>query len=401
MRFAIATLGCKTNQYESQRLREGLVSAGHTEHPFSEPGADWYIINTCTVTHRSDSDARKLIRRALRQGGRVVVTGCQAVVYPQEISAISDEVAVALPDQLRELFGIDLPSSIAAFNGHSRPFVKVQEGCSMSCAYCIVPRAKGKPVSRPWGDVISEMEALYTRGYREIVLTGINIGLYEGGMARLLEKILAHTRIPRIRISSLEPWTVEDALIEMVINEPRVCKHLHLPLQHGSDHVLKAMGRPYTSSYFSSLVNKISSGSDEIAIGMDIIAGFPGEDDESFEESYRFIEDMHVSYLHVFPFSPRPGTLAAGMGGKVGNEKVRWRARRLRNLSREKRQAFAHSRIGFAEEVLVTKVCPGFFFGITSHYLMVQVPGKASEGDIVRVMLLGLDGTALRGEFLG
>ncbi len=401
MRFAISTLGCKVNQYESQRLREGLISAGHTEHPFSEYGADWYIINTCTVTNRADADARKLVRRALRQGGRVVVTGCLAVVYPEEINSISGEVEAVLPDQLCKVFDIDLPSSISAFNGHSRAFVKIQQGCNMSCAYCIVPRARGKPVSRPWEDIVSEMDVLHARGYSEVVLSGINIGLYEEGMALLIEKVLTHTRMPRIRISSLEPWTVENALIEIVAGEPRVCKHLHLPLQHGCDSILKTMGRPYTTRYFRSLIDRISSGSDEISIGLDIIVGFPGEDDEAFEESYRFIEDMQVSYLHVFPFSPRPGTLAAGMGGRASGEKIRWRARRLRDLSREKRQSFARSRVGYVEEVLVTKVCHTSFFGMSSNYLTVQVQGSASEGAILRVMLLDMDGSTLRGELLG
>jgi threonylcarbamoyladenosine tRNA methylthiotransferase MtaB len=401
MRFAISTLGCKINQYESQLLREGLISAGHTEHPFSEPGADWYIINTCTVTHRSDADARKLIRRALRHGGRVVATGCQAVMYAEEIKSISNEVIVALPDKVYDIFNIDKPLFISDFEGHSRAFVKVQQGCDMFCAYCIVPHTKGSPVSRRWEDIVSEIESLQQRGYKEVVLTGINIGLYEGGLARLLEKVITKTSVERIRISSLEPWTLEESLMGMVVQEPRMCKHLHLPLQHGSDTLLKAMGRPYTSGYFQSLVERIQSVSNEIAIGSDIIVGFPGEDDEAFEESFRFIADTQIAYLHVFPFSPRPGTPAYLMGSRVNEKVVKERARRLRELSREKRQAFARSRIGSEEEILVTKECHGSSFGVTSNYLTVQLKSPATEGDFVRVRLMGMEGSILQGEYLG
>lgn len=400
MRFAISTSGCKVNQYESQCLREGLLGAGHTEQPFSEPGADWYIINTCTVTHRSDADARNLMRRALRLGGRVAVTGCQAVVYPEGIRAVSEEVVVVRPEQLGEVFGIALPQAISAFDGHSRAFVKVQQGCDMFCSYCIVPHARGKPESRPGEKVVAEVNALADAGYAEVVLTGINIGLYEGGLALLVEKVLSETSVPRIRISSLEPWTVEEHLIALVADEPRMCKHLHLPLQHGSDVLLKAMGRPYTVGYFRSLLERIASRSEDIAVGADVIVGFPGENEALFEESRSFIRDSTAAYLHVFPFSPRPGTPAARMDGRPGDEEVRVRARRLRDLSREKRQSFARSRMGCEEELLVTRVCPGSFFGVTSNYLTVQAKGAATEGDIVRVRLSEMDGNTLRGETL-
>jgi threonylcarbamoyladenosine tRNA methylthiotransferase MtaB len=401
MKFAISTLGCKINQYESQLLREGLLAAGHTEHPFTDPGADWYIVNTCTVTHRSDADARKLVRRALRHGGRVMVTGCQAVVSPDEIRSIASDMIVAPPAEIYNILHIAMPRFISDFDGHSRAFVKVQQGCNMYCSYCIVPHAKGFPMSRRWEDIITEVENLHQRGYKEVVLTGINIGLYEGGLARLVEKVIERTSIERIRISSLEPWTLEDALMKMVVEEPRVCKHLHLPLQHGSDSLLKIMGRPYTSSYFRSLVDKIHTGSEKIAVGSDIIVGFPGENEKTFEECFRFIAGTRISYLHVFPFSPRPGTAAYHMDHPVDDVTVKQRAGRLRELSREKKQVFSHSCIGSVEGVLVTRVCPGFFFGITSNYLTVQVKSAASEGDIVNVRVTGMEGLVLQGEYLG
>jgi threonylcarbamoyladenosine tRNA methylthiotransferase MtaB len=401
MRFAISTLGCKINQYDSQLLREGLLSAGHTEQSFFEPGADWYIINTCTVTHRSDADARKLIRRSLREGGTVVVTGCQASVYAEEIRAIPGNIMVVPPGRLYEMLNLDMPLYISDFRGHSRAFVKVQQGCDMFCSYCIVPHAKGLPWSRKDEDVITEIEALHRRGFREIVLTGINIGLYEGGLARLVEKVIAGTSMERIRISSLEPWTMEDALLAIMEREPRMCRHLHLPLQHGSDRILKAMGRPYDSGFYRSLLDRIRAASGEIAIGSDVVVGFPGEDDQAFEEGYRFIAGAPVSYLHVFPFSPRPGTPAFGMGLRVNETTVRERAKRLRELSREKRLTFSRSQVGSDQEILVTKVLPEVSYGVTSNYLTIQVPFRASLGDLVRVRLTGMEGTVVQGEYRG
>jgi threonylcarbamoyladenosine tRNA methylthiotransferase MtaB len=401
MRFAIFTLGCKVNQYESQRIRQGLLAAGHIEQAFIEPGADCYIINTCTITHKSDAEGRRIIRRALRHGGRVVVTGCQVVVDPEGIRDISEAIEIARPDHLSEILQVDLPSIISGFGDHHRAFVKIQQGCDKYCTYCIVPFAKGRPSSRPWQEVVTEVKALHEKGYQEVVLTGINIGLFEGGLSRLVERVLSHTAVPRLRISSIEPWTVEECLISMIALEPRLCKHLHLPMQHGSDTILHAMGRPYTSGYFTTLMDRIRNISPEVAIGLDVIVGFPGEDDKSFEESYSLIEDLNVAYLHVFPFSPREGTSAAILPGRPDSAVVKHRAAYLRTLSREKRLSFARSRWGGIEDVLVTGICKGQFIGVTSNYLMVQSPGPVSEGSIVRVRLKGMEGMTLLGELIG
>jgi threonylcarbamoyladenosine tRNA methylthiotransferase MtaB len=401
MRFAILTLGCKVNQYESQRIRQGLVSAGHIEQAFAEPGAQCYIINTCTITHKADAQTRRIIRSTLRHGGRVIVTGCRAVVDSQGIRDISEAVEIATPDHLSEIHQVDLPSIITGFADHHRAFVKVQQGCDKYCTYCIVPFAKGRPVSRPWQEVVTEVRALYDNGYHEVVLTGINIGLYDGGLTRLVERVLSHTSIPRIRISSIEPWTVEEGFISIFKDNPRLCKHLHLPLQHGSDSILRAMGRPYTVSYFHSLIDRIRNAVPEAAIGLDVIVGFPGEDDKSFKESYSFIEDLYVTYFHVFPFSPRQGTAAALLPGRPDEAVTRQRSSYLRALSREKRHAFAFSRQGMVEEVLVTWVCEGHFHGVTSNYLTVSAQGSVAPGNIVSVLLKDIEGQTLTGELVG
>ncbi len=401
MRFAILTLGCKVNQYESQRIRQGLVSAGHIEQAFIEPGADCYIINTCTITHKSDAQTRRVIRRALRLGGRVIVTGCQVVVDSKGIRDVSEAIEIVMPDHLSEILQVDLPSIITGFGDHHRAFVKVQQGCDKYCAYCIVPFARGRPVSRPWQEVVTEVRTLNDARYHEVVLTGINIGLYEGGLSRLVERVLSHTSIQRLRISSIEPWTVEDSLISILKNNPRLCKHLHLPMQHGSDPILRAMGRPYTASYFHSLIDRIRNAAPEAAIGLDIIVGFPGEDEKSFDESYSLIEDLYVTYLHVFPFSPRRGTAAALLPGRPDEAVTKQRSSNLRALSREKRHAFACSRQGMVEEVLVTGICEGHFYGVTSNYLTVHAQGSVLAGNIVSVLLKDMEGQTLTGELLG
>ncbi|HVN71915.1 MAG TPA: MiaB/RimO family radical SAM methylthiotransferase [Desulfomonilia bacterium] len=401
MRFAIITLGCKVNQYESQRIREGLLAAGHTEQAFTQPGADCYIVNTCTITHKSDAEGRRIIRRALRHRGRVVVTGCQVIVDPKGIRDVSEVIEIARPDHLSEMLQVDLPNFISGFHDHSRAFVKVQQGCDKYCTYCIVPLAKGRPISRPWQEVVTEVKALHEKGYQEIVLTGINIGLYEGGLSRLVERIFSHSALPRLRISSIEPWTLEDCLVSMITSEPRLCKHLHLPLQHGNDMILRAMGRPYSAEYVGSLIGRIKDTSPEVAIGLDIIAGFPGENEKIFEESYGFLEDLDVTYLHVFPFSPREGTSAALLPGRPDETDVKRRAAFLRQLSQEKRLSFALSRQGSIEGVLVMQSCAGRFSGVTSNYLKVQAPGDAAVGSIVDARLTGMEGQTIRGEVLG
>ncbi|MBN2297564.1 MAG: MiaB/RimO family radical SAM methylthiotransferase [Deltaproteobacteria bacterium] len=401
MKFAITTLGCKVNQYEGQRIKEALRSHGHTEQSFSRPGAHCYIINTCTVTHRSDADARKLIRAALRSDGRVVVTGCQAAVYPQDIRGLSDRIEVVLPEDIARHFGACMPGGITEFKGHSRAFVKVQSGCDNFCSYCVVPFARGKPWSRPWADVVAEINTLAEKGYNEVVLCGINIGLYVGGITSLLHRILAHTSIPRIRISSIEPWTVTDELIDIVVSEPRICRHLHLPLQSGSDRILSSMGRPYDAAYFENLVRNIRKSSADIAIGSDVMVGFPGEDQQCFQETYFLIKSLDITYLHVFPYSARQGTRAAVMAGQVDASVKKERAFMLRNLSLAKKDAFIRSRLGLLEDVVVTHAGPGLFSGITSNYLKIQVPGSACVNDLKRIRLADYTGKTIIGSLGG
>jgi threonylcarbamoyladenosine tRNA methylthiotransferase MtaB len=401
MKFAITTLGCKVNQYESQLIREALVQGGYEEQDFFLPGADLYIVNTCTVTHRSDAEDRKLIRKGLSFGARVIVTGCQASVYPDGIREVGDPLEVVPFEEMPGALGVPMPAHITRFSGHSRAFVNVQQGCSNHCTFCIVPRARGVPRSRPMGEVLDEIGHLHQAGFREVILTGINIGLYEGGAARLLEGILEGSPMPRIRISSIEPWTVTEGLMDLIAREPRICRHLHLPLQSGSDAVLARMGRPYQAAYFRELVGRIRAAGPDVAIGSDVMVGFPGEGEEEFRETESFVAGLDIAYLHVFPYSRRPGTPAAEFEGAVDPKVARERACRMRNLSHGKRGAFILSRIGHEEEVIVTHAHGDFFRGVTSNYIKVEAPGEARVNDRVRVMLTDVQDGHAKGMALG
>lgn len=387
MKFAITTLGCKVNQYESQLIREALTAGGYEEQDFSFPGADLYIINTCTVTHRSDAEDRRLMRRALAFNSRTIVTGCQALVYPEKIRELSGRTEVVPFEELESVLGVHFPTGVTAFSDHSRAFVNIQQGCNNHCTFCVVPRARGIPRSRPVEGIIQEVSRLFDSGFREIVLTGINIGLYEGGVSRLIRKILEGTSMPRIRISSIEPWTLTPDLVNMVVEEPRICKHVHLPLQSGSDDILSRMGRPYQAGYYRDLVSGIRSSSQNIALGSDIMVGFPGEGEEQFRETYALLEDIDITYLHVFPFSPRPGTPAASYPCQVDTRVMKDRAFRLRDLSKRKRRSFIQSQIGKEEEVLVIHTDDTSFKGITSNYIKVEAQGKAEVNDRVRIVI--------------
>jgi len=403
MKFAVATLGCKVNQYDSELIREGLIRSGHTEQSFHKPLAHLYIINTCTVTHRADAESRKLIRRALRQcpDARIVATGCQAVTDPDALKDISDRVEVVAPTQIGEVLDIGIQTKITSFYGHSRAFVKVQQGCNMFCTYCIVPYARGKPISRPQEEIIEEIKVLHDHGYNEVVLTGINIGLYNGGIGDLVKKILMYTRIPRIRISSVEPWTVNSILLDIMAYEPRVCNHIHLPLQSGCGRILRAMGRPYDKAYYSDLIKSIRSISKDIAIGTDIMVGFPSEDEDAFEETFEFVKDLDITYIHTFPYSKRPGTEAAGLKPHIDTAIKRERVSRLRAISREKRTEFALSQIGCKRDILVLNTDAKDSVGMTSNYLKMRLPGHQNIGHIVEASIEDMTDGILSGHVNG
>jgi len=424
--FTIATLGCKTNQFESAAMEERLREAGYRLIPFEE-GAELVIVNTCTVTAATDAQSRNLIRRARRANPdcRVAVTGCYAQVDPASLAAIPG-VSLVLGNEEKKDFlhlieesgdsGVPvqvsdirrsaeaIPLELTSFAERSRAFVQIQNGCDAFCSYCIIPYARGASRSVPPGKVLEQVRRL-SGDYPEVVLTGIHIGGYGRDLdpptslldlARLLE---AGTEVPRLRLGSIEPTEIPDELVEAVATSDVFCPHFHIPLQAGCDTVLGRMNRHYTTGFFRSLVKGIRRRIPDAAIGLDVIAGFPGETEEEFTETCRLIEDLPVTHLHVFPFSRRPGTPAAEMAGQVPGDVARERAAKIRALGEEKNRAFAAGFIGRTLEVVVegSKV-EGRYRGISRNYLSVTFAGpEGLEGKRLEVRVDGISPGGLEG----
>jgi len=424
---AITTLGCKTNQFESAAMAEILGKEEFRVIPFSEP-ADIYVINTCTVTARTDAESRKLIRRAQRQNpaARIVVTGCYAQLAPDRIrempevdlifgNAEKKEIAtllretvngpqVVVSDIAAESAAVRLP--LESFAEHTRAFLQIQNGCDAFCSYCIVPYARGKSRSVPPADVLAGIDAFAAQGFLEVVLTGIHLGCYgldltpPTSLLALLTVAEEARLVPRLRVGSVEPMEVSPEFIRFLAGSRTVCPHLHIPLQSGSGAVLARMNRHYSRDSFRAVVEKLVADVPGICIGCDVIAGFPGETDAEFAEGLGFIASLPVAYLHVFPFSPRPGTPAATMAGQVEPAVSRERAAVLRQLGEKKRLAFYRSFVGRELEVLVQeREGSGRLRGISRNYIPVQLAGgdELINSETV-VKVVGANRQGVRGE---
>jgi threonylcarbamoyladenosine tRNA methylthiotransferase MtaB len=428
MKVAVATLGCKVNQYESAGLLEALEDRGFSIVPFTA-AADCYIVNTCTVTGRSDYQSRQLIRRASRNnpGAAIIVTGCYARIAPDEIRTIPGvtlvmEAKEAIPDQIQQITGgrgdmarRDVqPDRIPAelhpkkFPGHTRAFLKIQDGCNTFCTYCIVPYARGRSRSLCESDVYGRIDELHHAGFREIVLTGIHLGAYgqdlhpPSNLLNILKNVEEKRSIPRLRLSSLEPGEITDEMIAFFRSAKALCHHLHIPLQSGSDEILKRMGRPYHAAFFRSRLEKIWRAIPDMAIGMDVMAGFPGEDERAFQETVQLIEDLPVAYLHVFPYSDRPGTAASILPGKVGEAEKRRRAETLRTIGKKKRTDFAEKFIGKKLNVLIEgRQDPrsGLMKGYSEHYIQVFV--RAGDPALINQIVKVVPETCEEGKLCG
>jgi threonylcarbamoyladenosine tRNA methylthiotransferase MtaB len=400
-RVAITTLGCKTNQFESAAMIEQLEQTGYSVVPFKEI-ADIYIINSCTVTSRTDSETRRLIRRARRQNplARIVATGCYAQVAPgkleilpevncvlgnmekQDISALLETTGNQVSDiSIRRESG---PIKLTSFAEHTRAFLQVQNGCNSFCTYCIVPYARGRSRSVLPADVLDGIRSLAANGYREVVLTGIHLGAYgldlttPTNLTSLVHEIEAGNLIPRLRIGSIEPNEIDDELLRLMAESKIICPHLHLPMQSGSNSVLERMGRRYTVDYFRELVARVSVAMPDAFIGADVIAGFPGETDAEFKETIRVLEELPFSDLHIFPFSSRPGTKAAGMTGQLPPHLIKERAARLRDIAEQNKKDFLGRSIGNILNVLVQGYDSNTLFcnGLSRNYIVVTFPGE-------------------------
>lgn len=402
------TLGCKVNQAESDQIARALVGQGLSVS--DGVSSEVVVVNTCTVTAEADAKARKAIRRALGQPGapHVVVTGCLAAVDPEGVAALGERAVVEpdkalVADRVRDLVpGHAEGRAAVAPERRARVQVKVQDGCDAFCSYCIVPYARGGPRPVPVAEVVNEVERHAADGVGEVVLTGINIGRYDDDgvlLADLVEQVLAAGEF-RVRLSSIEPDDVTRRLLD-VAHHPRMARHLHLPLQAGCDATLRAMGRRYDTAGYAEVVDRVRSALPGVAITTDLLTGFPGETDEDFDRTLRFVEAMGFARLHVFRFSARPGTVAAGMPDQVSPEVRSARSERARALGDVLAGRWASSMVGSVADVLVERVGVESGVGTSAEYLKVlfTLPAGASVrvGSIVRVLLTGTSDATVTG----
>ena len=395
MRFLIQNFGCRATQADGAALASALVSGGCA--PASDGAeADLVILNSCTVTASADADLRKAVRRVRRSNpaARILVTGCFAERAPEEAAAlpgVSLVVGNTGRARIPEILGLPAGSSppAALCWDRTRPNLKIQDGCSFRCAYCIIPSVRGQSRSSPPGQVVAEVRAL-ARDFREVVLSGVNLGRWgrEPGirmrLADLLRRLLAETDVERLRLSSVEPMDLTGDLLDLMASTPRIARHLHAPLQSGSDTVLRRMRRWYRTRHYADRILQAHSRMPDAAIGADVMVGFPGETEAEFDQTRAFVESLPFTYLHVFTYSERPGTPAASMPGCVP---VRERKRRngvLRVLAEAKNLEFRRRMAG--TRVSAVTIGDGSA-ALTTNYLEVQLARRREPNRIIEVEL--------------
>ena len=399
--FFLKTFGCRVNQVESQALWEAFLRAGFAPADSFET-ADVCLLNTCTVTHQADKDVEKQIRQILRRNPRVrlILTGCYAAAHEKLVrEKFPQAEVIGKYDLGKTLFHVpDVCWTVSGHEGHSRAFIKIQDGCDCFCSYCIVPYARPVKRSKPLADVLSEIQTLEQKGFAEIVLTGINIGNYlcpqtGADLTALCERIAALPGKFRVRFSSIELQTVTDGIMDQMARHPeRFCNYFHLPLQAGCDKILKDMNRHYDTSAYRTRVEELRRRVPQIGIFADVIAGYPTETEADFEATAAFIRDIRLAGLHVFSYSPRPGTPAAALK-QLPHEEIKRRADALRALDKELRAAFAASLVGTEQEVFIEEHKAGRPHGITSNFQQVVLEGAPSSArGLVRAFIARAEG---------
>lgn len=437
MNIAFHTLGCKVNQYESEALQEKFKASGHQIVPETS-SADVYVINTCTVTGLADRKSRQFIRRLrkLNPDCILAVIGCYAQLQPDEIAALEGVNIVAGTNEkaglveivegyaeskgvqiyrktyesLTEFEEIGMPVSM---DSRTRAYIKIQDGCNRFCTYCVVPYARGNIRSRGHDNILNEAERLIQSGYKEIVLTGINTALYGAETDTLpgqgLESIIAQLDALegdfRIRLSSLEPTVIDAGMVKRLLKYKKLCPHFHLSLQSGSDEILKAMKRNYTSGDFLEIISVLKKHDPGFAVTTDIIVGFPGETDEQFEDSCNLVRKAGFSKVHVFKYSKRSGTLAADMPYQVNGAIKNQRSARLLHIEAETGKTFLRNQIGTVRQLLIEEVNPktGVLSGYTENYIRVFIPHIEKDSNrhvntFMKVRLTGLQADGMTGE---
>ncbi len=430
-KFHVANFGCRASQSEGAAIQEEMLDSDFS-HSSSAYDSDVLIVNSCTVTEEADREVGRLIRRVARRspGTEIIVTGCYAQRKPAELAAMPrvryvvgnshkpmvprlarQAVMERVRDGRAEVYCSDIflekelsGPSLQGSGGRTRATVKVQDGCDANCSFCIIPSVRGRGRSLHPRTVIAQVRDLVERGYKEVVFSGIHLGSYGRDLSpglnfqELIEMTLDHVSdLERLRLSSIEPLEVTPGLIDLVGSHTGLARHFHLPLQSGSARILKAMYRPYLPDYYEDLAQRIRHQVPDASIGADVMVGFPGETDEDFRQTYNLIESSPLTYLHVFPYSSRPGTRAAEFSDQIPAHVSRFRAKLLRELIQRKNEYFRKQFIGQMMDVLVLgeEVEDGCLPGISDNFIKIRVPADLEVNRWHRLAISGLDGTGL------
>jgi threonylcarbamoyladenosine tRNA methylthiotransferase MtaB len=419
MRIGILTFGCRVNQYETQMMRERLAP----RYDIVPGDADLYLVNACTVTSLAERKARQAMHRLRREQpkARILVVGCLADAVAQGLTQvveadllvgnawkawIKEAVARAFAGEQGVLPEKSPPSldreAITSHSGHVRAFLKVQDGCDFSCTFCRTTQVRGPSCSKSVDAVLAEARLLVENGYRELVLTGINLAQYsppDGDLASLARGLLRIEKLRRLRLASINPYGITAELVAAFAEDPRACPHFHIPLQSGDDTVLRRMQRGYISSFYCSRVEMIRRAIPQATFGADLIVGFPGEDEAAFARTCAMIEEVGFANLHIFRYSPREGTEAASFAAAVHEQDKKRRAGILDELGRSVRRRLFDGLVGSEQVVLVEEKKDGYFRGYTRGYIDVHISteGTINIGDEVRVAITGATDTCLLG----
>jgi len=428
MKVSFYTLGCKLNYSETSTIASQFVQAGHSVVPYGED-ADCLIINTCTVTENADTEARKIIRRTLKKSPNafIGVTGCYAQLQPEEIASIDGVDAVFGTKEKFEILQnitsfdkIETPKifiteqeEITEFNesfsfeadSRTRAFLKIQDGCNYNCSFCTIPLARGGSRSMPFDQILPRIKEIEKSGYNEIVLTGINLGDYSNEHYKFVDviRLIASSDVQsRFRISSIEPNLLTQEILDIVLSSSKFCQHFHIPLQSGSSEILGKMRRRYKVQYYKELIQRIKEKNVDTCIGVDVIVGFPGETNQHFEETFTFLEELPISYLHVFTYSERENTPAKEFENPVTYAVRKLRTARLRQLSELKKNIFYTSQLGKKKTVIpeTFNEQTGKWNGYTENYVKVTFEAKSSLIQNPSVVLLNsFDGNNVQSTF--
>lgn len=422
MKAAIHTLGCKVNIYESEYIINILKENGYQIVDFDSK-ADIYIINTCTVTNTSDKKSEKMIKRARKQNkdAIIIAMGCHAQIKGDNIDA---DIIIGNKDKskiislieeyqenknkIKRIYNLDNVSFedmyISSFNSHTRAFVKIQDGCDAFCSYCIIPYARGPIRSKDPKTVIKEITSLVENGYKEIILTGIHTGKYGKDInytfEQLLKEIIKIKNLYRIRISSIEINELTDPILNLIKDNQVIAKHLHIPLQSGSDKILKLMDRKYDLKFYKDRIEKIRKMIKDISITTDLIVGFPNENEKDMEDTLKFLKEIKFTKIHTFPYSKREGTKAASMENQIDETIKRKRVKTVLELSDQLEQDFYQSKLNKTEEVIIEQTKDGKSYGYTSNYIKVEINSPLKPNEVISVKINKVNNKKVTGKII-